>query len=517
MKAIDRKTIIFVAAVTALRMVITSRLGLHPDEAYYWLWSGYPDFGYYDHPPMFAYFIRVATLLLGDSLFAVRLPALLSGIVISFSVYNIARILFPEDKKIPFWSVVLLNVMPLTASGILITPDVPSLLFWSLSMWLFATMVDLSLPTDDSGLSSSSNRSYPSWLLLGILSGLGLLSKYTSVLFPVCAAFYLVISVSADDRRILLTPQPYLALVTAILIFSPVIFWNAAHNWISFAFQLRHGAGPAGGAPVNLANFFNFIGAQVASGGIFPTVIGISGGAVFLFLKNNPRRFLSAMTLPVFVLFGFAALKSPGEANWTAPAYIGVSIIVSSVVFRQGNKNLWSKIISTLTIALPAILTLTLYLQAAYRIIHFEDINPAWLLMEPTNRFYGWREFTDYMLKISDGKPIIAPDHQSAALLLYYAGQSKKNSASPDTHQTFHHLEIRAGTNNFIFYEKFTAPVDGKCFTFDYTTDVNTGPVDFSKFSDVKEAGVFESERDGVVIRRYRIYECRNFSGFARN
>ena len=41
-------------------------------------------------------------------------------------------------------------------------------------------------------------------------------------------------------------PGPYVACVVATIVFLPVLRWNAAHDWVSFGFQLHHGlAAPA--------------------------------------------------------------------------------------------------------------------------------------------------------------------------------------------------------------------------------------------------------------------------------
>src|SRR5690554_2183997 len=42
------------------------------DEAYYWVYSQYPDWGYFDHPPMIALVIKIGTLLAGNTLIGVN-------------------------------------------------------------------------------------------------------------------------------------------------------------------------------------------------------------------------------------------------------------------------------------------------------------------------------------------------------------------------------------------------------------------------------------------------------------
>ena len=65
--------------------------------------------------------------------------------------------------------------------------------------------------------------------------GLGMLSKYTIVMVVPAAFIFMVWD--AQARRWLRHWLPYTALVLAGVIFAPVIYWNATHEWASFAFQ----------------------------------------------------------------------------------------------------------------------------------------------------------------------------------------------------------------------------------------------------------------------------------------
>ena len=62
-----------------------------------------------------------------------------------------------------------------------------------------------------------------------------MLSKYHGIFLPMGAALFLVLHRPA--RRWLAHPGPYLATAVGLLVFSPVIVWNATHGWASFLFQ----------------------------------------------------------------------------------------------------------------------------------------------------------------------------------------------------------------------------------------------------------------------------------------
>ena len=79
------------------------------------------------------------------------------------------------------------------------------------------------------------------WLGAGVCAGLALLSKYSAVLTIVGAVLYLLSS--RAHRHWLATPKPWLAALVALLMFAPVLVWNATHDWVSFAFQAGRAAG----------------------------------------------------------------------------------------------------------------------------------------------------------------------------------------------------------------------------------------------------------------------------------
>jgi len=59
-------------AYTGLKLIVSGLAPLHPDEAYYWLWSQHLSLGYYDHPPMVAYWIKAGTAIFGENPLGVR-------------------------------------------------------------------------------------------------------------------------------------------------------------------------------------------------------------------------------------------------------------------------------------------------------------------------------------------------------------------------------------------------------------------------------------------------------------
>src|SRR5271169_2589342 len=120
-----RNTGLIIVALVALRLVAAAWTPLTFDEAYYWMWSKHLAGGYYDHPPMVAFIIRLGTLLAGDSGLGVRLISVLSGLVASWAVWRSATILF-EDRRLAATATLYFNLTLMVAAGtIIVTPDAP--------------------------------------------------------------------------------------------------------------------------------------------------------------------------------------------------------------------------------------------------------------------------------------------------------------------------------------------------------------------------------------------------------
>ena len=224
-RAYRRAFLLFLIAITIFRLFYISRLELAPDEAYYWTWSRHLQWGYYDHPPMVGFLIFLTTAAAGSGEFGVRLGWVIMGALITFLLYRMTASMFRSERA-GFVSAVLMNIILLASTGaVIVTPDGPQALFWVMAVFSVYKAV--------------AEEKAAWWYLAGTALGLGLLSKYTMILFVPCVFLFLLST--GEGRRWLGRKEPYLAFLLGLAIFSPVILWNAGHDWMSFRFQLSHG------------------------------------------------------------------------------------------------------------------------------------------------------------------------------------------------------------------------------------------------------------------------------------
>src|ERR1700730_4350844 len=209
-----------IAYAFALRLVYLGSVELLPEEAYYWNYSRHLDIGYLDHPPMVAWLIKVGTIAFGQSQFGIRAGALCCGVITAVFTYRLTRNLFDEATALA--AVMLAQALPFFfLSGLLMTPDAPLTAAWAASFYYLERALV-------AGRSSA-------WWRVGFSLGIGALSKYSiGLLVPVILGFTLW---DRKSRRWWRRWEPYVAALLAFAIFSPVILWNAQHEWASFAFQ----------------------------------------------------------------------------------------------------------------------------------------------------------------------------------------------------------------------------------------------------------------------------------------
>ncbi|SHH64244.1 glycosyltransferase family 39 protein [Bradyrhizobium erythrophlei] len=304
-----RNTAVTVLALVALRLVAAAWTPLTFDEAYYWMWSKHLAGGYYDHPPGVALVIRLGTMIAGDTELGVRLVSILLALPMSWAVYRTATILFGGRRVAPT-ATILLNVTLMAAVGtMIVTPDAPLLVASSFVLFYLAKVLE------------TGRGAW--WLAVGAAVGAALLSKYTALFFGPAILIWLV-SVP-KLRRWLISPWPYLGGLVSLALFSPVIFWNADHHWVSFIKQI----GRARIEDLRLA----FIGELIPTQFAFATPLVFILGAMGLYALLRRRDGASAARMlinttfwTIVAYFIWHSLHARVEANWFGPVYPAFAI-----------------------------------------------------------------------------------------------------------------------------------------------------------------------------------------------
>lgn len=288
-----RTVALAILGLTAARAIAAALLPITPEEAYHWNFARHLDWSYHDHPPMIAWSIALGRLLFGDTPFGVRFVPLLWSAGTLALLAGLARRAALACIGLVAISPVLLGV---SCAGY---PDSPLLFFWALALYAVRRAVE--------------TERGPWWLLAGAALGGAMLSKYTAAFLVPSILGYLLF----HRRRWLATPWPYVAGALALLFFTPVLAWNAAHDWASFRFQsadrfevsYRLGVGAA---------LLRFLGGQWAA--ILPLTLPLA----VVSLRRD--AFLTWGFAPMFLFFLVLSPFRPVHVLWPLPAYLALTV-----------------------------------------------------------------------------------------------------------------------------------------------------------------------------------------------
>ncbi|MCX5493307.1 glycosyltransferase family 39 protein [Kaistia dalseonensis] len=333
-----RATVFLMLAMLQLaRLFVAASVPLVPDEAYYALWAHNLSFGYFDHPPMIALFIRAGITIAGDNPLGVRLLGLLGAAAASWFIWQAAERLVDDQRAGPL-AALIFNLTPMGFFGMaLATPDAPLLLFSSAMVYCAARLVD---EDGASGL----------WIAGGLATGLALQSKYSAALLA--AGLVLALLTIPAWRRRLAGPWPWIGLLVACSIFAPNILWNAQHEWATFAKQGGRAAQHWTFAPEYLLELF---GAQLGLASPLILVFAFAGlGPACRFLYETPekRRLLLCLILVPAAYFAFHALRARVEGNWPGFLYPALAITAATALLRAFQSDV-VRFRTARTIALP--------------------------------------------------------------------------------------------------------------------------------------------------------------------
>jgi 4-amino-4-deoxy-L-arabinose transferase-like glycosyltransferase len=371
-----------VLATFVAKTFVALSVGLDGDEAYYALWSAYLSPGYLDHPPAVALMTALGRLVGGDTLLGVRLLPLLAGVAVLVALYRTARLLVPGRNAAALavaWYCLSLQ----GAVNFVATPDAPSTLFWTLSLWAAAEAV---------------TRSRPNWwLAVGLLAGAGLASKYTNAWFGIGLVLFLI--GTTDGRRQFVRWQLWAGGLLALLVFAPVLWWNYQHGWQSFLFQ--------GARVVSFEAEFGrlvseFIVSQAAAMGPVLLLCALLGmGSFFLGYgkRAGARLALPVLTtLPLLGYFLFHALHARVEVNWLQPVAPVLALLGAAFVCLLPARPLgrWVVAIASLMqLGFGLALIGFAYVQAVY---HPLDLGYA----DRTRMLRGWDKLAAEIRQLAD-------------------------------------------------------------------------------------------------------------------
>ncbi|WP_152287586.1 glycosyltransferase family 39 protein [Flavicella marina] len=306
------------------RLFLLPFMGLMPQDAYYHFYGENLSLSYFDHPGMIGYILRLFTSIFGKTVFVVKMADFIVTSISVFSFFKLGSYFLSKPK--------LNNALVLMSTTVFIsilsfnsTPDVPLILFWTLSLiCLYKAIFE-------------NNKTY--WILGGIAMGLAFDSKYTALLLQIGLLAFLAFS--NKYRKLLVSPWLWSSLILSALVTFPVWYWNYQNEFASFLFQSSDRTGSISKFQIQPKYFFGAIGHQIFL--LLPILLLTFFTLLYKYIKkavtkfklpSDKTLFLFAFFLPTFLGFFLLTPVYWVKLNWMMPSYI-TGVLISTMFIKK--------------------------------------------------------------------------------------------------------------------------------------------------------------------------------------
>jgi hypothetical protein len=487
-------------ALWAAGMLVWYNVALAPDEAQYWVWSQFLDWGYYSKPPGIAWQMWITSGLFGDTEFGVRIGAVFISSVFSVSLFCLARRCSLGERE-SFWAALIIAFSPMGFFSVFATTaDGGLLLFWSFACGVIATALK--------------RETIPNFFKLGLWIALAALFKWAAYILWV-----FVIAYSWKKR------WPYKQVIKGFLVsfigLLPSVYWNASHDWGTFrhhwAMIFERNVGEK--IPLFQGNLGDFFASQVGVlSPVFFVILLIFVVSLFKKRQKIPEGviFCAWVTLSILGAFTVFSVFRKIQVNWAFYAYPTASVIIAWQLFNLSKVRFWARSGLVLSLVLVAITLSIPVLQAnSWEVLGFK---PSFKI-NPFRQSIGWEKLP---LALEDADFDAEQDflfserYQWCSILSFY---------SPSQKRAYFFNVSEAHENQFSFWPSISEEKGKTGYLLSVVTGDNTlkealaqGKLLKEKlnpfFEKVSVAGTPELfSCYGKVVKRGVLMRCEGYSG----
>lgn len=379
--------------------------GLLEDEAYYWVWSLDLAFGYFDHPPLVALWIKLSDLFF-DGEFGLRF---MSTISFSLMLWVIWLTIDLKDKwqHVSLFFLLIVSVAMLQIFGFIITPDTPLLLFTALFLLAYKRFL--------------SSESFLNIVFMGFSMAGMMYSKYHGIL----VIGFIVIS----HWKLLKNKKFWLAGLFGLLLFIPHLVWQYDNDFPSLLYHLKE----RGRDPYTVMNSLLHIVNMLA-------VVGITFPVIYYAFykqkaKNQFELSLRYIIYGFFVFFLISTYKSQPQAQWVVIILIPLILITFQFFAKNKKARKWLTILGCTQLGI--LLIARIFLASP-------EISPITL---ETHLSQQW---VPELKKSTEGKPVVfVNSYSKASTYRFYTGIKT------------HSYSILRGRKSQYFLSDFEANMQG--------------------------------------------------------
>ena len=356
---------------------------LHPDEAYYWMYSRFLDWGYFDHPPMVALFIRVGNSLFHNEL-SLRLLTVLSS---TFSWWVLWQILKKYQVEAKWFVLIISSISIFHIFGFTTTPDAPLFFFGTLFYFFYQQYLE-------------KDRFGTAFLLSLALAG-ALYSKYHAIL--------LVVFTLMANPKLFRRKSFWLVAAFTLILFLPHIFWQVNHDFPSIKYHLVE----------READHYQFQFTYLfLIGQLF-----MAGPLVGWFWFYRISRFRATDIFTRTLLFNFVGtiiffllntLKVAVQPHWTLIGFLPMVMLVL-ISLQHQHKPKWLQPVLFLNLFLLLLMRLGLMVK-----------NPVSMKIGVVKSYFGNPEWANSIQQKAGNAYVIFPDNfQNPSWYSYYTNSLK--------------------------------------------------------------------------------------------
>jgi len=487
-------------------------LELAADEAHYWDWSRRLDWSYYSKGPLVAWLIRASRELLGglserlvgSEMLAVRLPAVLFSAGLLTAIFILTTRVLKSEWLGAAAVAAALSLPVIAAGGTVMTIDAPYVCCWAWALvWGHAALF---------------RRARWAWPAAGLAVGIGILAKYTMVLWLPCVALFL--AATPGFRRQLLGRGLWTAVLIAAACSVPILIWNVQNDWIT----LRHvGTQAAGnGSGWRWAGPLRFVGEQA---GLLMVFWFLAWAAALVrhspLREANPERlYLWWLSAPVFGLFFVVSLRTTGQVNWAVTAYVAGLVLAVGWIADRWQTSPWMRrsaiTAAVIGFALTALSHYPQVLRPALVALSGEPtVQQPFPLrrLDPTVRLRGWRHLAaavdDVRRQVTaDGEePVVAASFWTLPGQLAFYGRGQ-----PDVYCLGAALAQRMSQYDLWRPNPAWDPERFRGRTFIFVGDV--APRLIEAFERVEAPRYVQYSEEGRPVAYWYVTICRGYRGF---
>jgi dolichyl-phosphate-mannose-protein mannosyltransferase len=453
--------VIALCAAKLLLHVFTSvrRYGYFRDELYFLDMARHLDWGYVDAAPLIAVYAKIA-LWMGGSLAALRiLPALAGTALVALSA------LIARELGGGRYAQFLAGFVALLCPAILFVDNLLTMNAFEPLFWMGCVLVVARI------LRTGNSRLWP-WF--GLLAGLGLESKHSTLVFGFAVAVALLLT---QHRREFLKPWLWIAFAIAMAIFLPNIIWQVRHHWPTL-----EDLGNVRRAGKNVVlDPVAFTKQQIIT--THPALFLVWLTGALWFLRDRRWRVLGLVFVVFFVTMELAHAKD----YYLFPIYTlplaGGAVAIERWLAARGN---WTRgaVVAIILLGILPFLPLELWLLPPERYLAYEqslgfkpakdEINHVGPLPQPIGDQFGWPEL---VRQVADIYNSLSPEDRAKTGILAgnYGEAGAINEFGPalglphaySRHQNYWYWGPPAEHyQNFIFLQSSLEEVQAGCASF---------------------------------------------------